>query len=92
MHRVSWGSTWCEHAWSAATRWSACAGAQSVDKLEGFKDRITVIPGMTNDRRVIQQAVAGCDGVLTVLVPWGREHYSSGTAQAVLDYSQPGRG
>lgn len=63
---------------------------RSVDKLRGFKDRITVLPGMTNDRSVIQQAVAGCDGVLTVLVPWGRQHYSSGTAQAVLDYSQPG--
>ena len=63
---------------------------RSVDKLRGFKDRITILPGMTNDRAVIQQAVAGCDGVLTVLVPWGRQHYSSGTAQAVLDYSQPG--
>ena len=64
---------------------------QSVDKLDAFKGRITVIPGMTNDRTVIQKAVAGCDGVLTVLVPWGRQHYSSGTAQAVLDYSHPGR-
>jgi NADPH:quinone reductase-like Zn-dependent oxidoreductase len=63
---------------------------RSVSKLEAFKGRITVIPGATNDRRVIQQAVAGCDGVLTVLVPWGAQHYSSGTAQAVLDYAQPG--
>jgi hypothetical protein len=39
---------------------------------------------------VIQQAVAGCDGVLTVLVPWGVQQYSSGTAQAVLDYARPG--
>jgi hypothetical protein len=39
---------------------------------------------------VIEKAVAGCDGVLTVLVPWGRSDYSSGTAQAVLDYAQPG--
>jgi hypothetical protein len=30
------------------------------------------------------------DGVLTVLVPWGVHHYSSGTAQAVLDYAHPG--
>ncbi len=44
---------------------------RSVSKLEAFKGRITVIPGATNDRQVIQQAVAGCDGVLTVLVPWG---------------------
>jgi hypothetical protein len=62
---------------------------RSVSKLEAFKGRITVIPGPTNNRKVIQQAVAGCDGVLTVLVPWGVQHYSSGTAQAVLDYAQP---
>jgi len=62
---------------------------QSVHKLEPFKERITIIPGMTNDPQVIKQAVAGCDGVLTVLVPWGANHYSSGTAQAVLDYSKP---
>jgi hypothetical protein len=64
--------------------------AQSVDKLDAFKGRITVIPGATNDREVIKKAVAGCDGVLTVLVPWGMNHYASGTAQAVLDYAPPG--
>lgn len=63
---------------------------QSVSKLDAFKDRITIIPGATNDREVIKQAVAGCDGVLTVLVPWGNQHYSTGTAQAVLDYARPG--
>jgi len=61
-----------------------------VSKLDKFKGRITVIPGATNDRQVIQRAVAGCDGVLTVLIPWGVQQYSSGTAQAVLDYAQPG--
>ncbi len=64
--------------------------AQSVNKLDGYKSRMTILPGATNDRKVIQQAVAGCDGVLTVLVPWGHQHYSSGTAQAVLDYAPPG--
>jgi hypothetical protein len=63
---------------------------QSVGKLDAFKGRITIIPGATNDREVIQKAVADCDGVLTVLVPWGMKHYSSGTAQAVLDYAPPG--
>jgi nucleoside-diphosphate-sugar epimerase len=43
---------------------------RSVDKLAEFKDRITLIPGATNDRRVIEKAVSGCDGVLAVLVPW----------------------
>lgn len=63
---------------------------RSVGKLDAFKGRITVIPGATNDREVIKQAVAGCDGVLTVLVPWGVHQYSSGTARAVLDHARPG--
>jgi hypothetical protein len=63
---------------------------QSVGKLELFTGLITIIPGVTNDPQVIKQAVAGCDGVLTVLVPWGTHHYSSGTAQAVLDHAEPG--
>ncbi len=63
---------------------------KSVSKLDKLKGRITIIPGATNNRDVIKQAVAGCDGVLTVLVPWGNQHYSTGTAQAVLDYAQPG--
>jgi hypothetical protein len=63
---------------------------RSVSKLQAFKGRITVIPGFTNDRQVIKKAVTGCDGVLTVLVPWGVHQYASGTAQAVLDYAQPG--
>jgi hypothetical protein len=62
----------------------------SVGKLDAFKGRITVIPGATNDREVIKKAIAGCDGVLTVLVPWGVRQYSSGTTQAVLDYAPPG--
>ena len=63
---------------------------RSVGKIDAFKARITIIPGATNDREVIKKAVAGCDGVLTVLVPWGVHQYSSGTAQAVLDHARPG--
>jgi len=66
-----------------------CRG-RSVGKLDAFKGRITVIPGATNDREVLRKAVSGCDGVLTVLVPWGVHQYSSGTAQAVLDHARPG--
>jgi uncharacterized protein YbjT (DUF2867 family) len=62
---------------------------ESVGKLDAFQGRITVIPGATDDRAVIERAVAGCEGVLTVLVPWGVHHYSTGTAQAVLDYAEP---
>ncbi|NQT62853.1 MAG: NAD(P)H-binding protein [Candidatus Marinimicrobia bacterium] len=63
---------------------------KSVGKLDEFKDKMTIIPGPTNDRELIKQAVAGCDAVLTVLVPWGVQQYSSGTAQAVMDFAKPG--
>jgi len=63
---------------------------RSVGKLDDFHGRITIIPGATNDPDVIRRAVAGCGGVLTVLVPWGVHNYSSGTAQAVLDHAPAG--
>jgi NAD(P)H-binding len=59
----------------------------SVAKLDSFKGRITIVPGATDDRDVIERAVAGCDEVLVVLVPRGVHGYSTGTAQAVLDYA-----
>jgi hypothetical protein len=62
---------------------------RSVPKLAAYEGEITVVPGATNDPDVIRRAVAGCDGVLTVLVPWGVRQYSSGTAQAVLDHADP---
>jgi NAD(P)-dependent dehydrogenase (short-subunit alcohol dehydrogenase family) len=63
---------------------------QSVDKLDGFKERITVFPGATDDREVIERAIAGCNGVLVVLVPRGVHGYATGTAQAVIDYAPSG--
>ena len=63
---------------------------RSVGKLDAYKGRMTVHPGRTDDPEVIRAAVAGCAGVLTVLVPWGVQHYASGTAQAVLDHAEPG--
>ena len=63
---------------------------QSVPKLDAFGDRITIVSGPTDDPAVIGRAVAGCAGVLVVLVPRGVHGYASGTAQAVLDYAEPG--
>jgi NAD(P)-dependent dehydrogenase (short-subunit alcohol dehydrogenase family) len=63
---------------------------ESVGKLDEFKERITVVPGPTDDPEVIERAVDGCDGVLVVLVPRGVNGYSTGTAQAVLDHAEPG--
>ena len=62
---------------------------KSVEKLGAFKGRMSIVPGATNDREVIEQALAGCSGVLPVLVPWGVQQYATGTAQAVLDYAEP---
>ena len=61
-----------------------------MGKLDAFQGRITIVPGATNDPEVIKKAVAGCDGVLVVLIPRGIHGYSSGTAQAVLDHAPPG--
>ena len=63
---------------------------QSVGKLDVFEGRVTVVPGATDDPKVIERAVAGCDAALVVLVPWGVHGYSTGTAQAVLDHAPPG--
>ena len=62
---------------------------ESVVKLDAFKGRMTIVPGATDDREVIKRAVVGCDAVLVVLVPRGVYGYSTGTAQAVLDYAEP---
>jgi hypothetical protein len=63
--------------------------SKSVIKLGEFKDRITIVPGDVFDREVIARAVAGCDGVLTVLVPWGVDGMATATARAVLDLAEP---
>ncbi len=63
---------------------------KSVGKLERYSNRMTIYPGATNDRNVIRDAVKGCQAVLTVLVPWGAQQYSSGTAQAVMDFAEKG--
>ena len=83
------GQYMVQHALDRGFEVVAVCRASSVGKLERFKGRITIIPGATNDREVIKKAVEGCDGVLTVLVPWGIQKYASGTAQAVLDYARP---
>jgi NAD(P)H-binding len=63
---------------------------QSAAKLAAYTRHITLISGATDDRDVIGQAVAGCDGVLTVLGPHGDHGYATGTAQTVLDLAAPG--
>jgi NAD(P)H-binding len=63
---------------------------ESVAKLARWGERIRVFPGRTDDRAVLADALKGCDGVLTVLVPWGVKGYAAATAKAVLDLADPG--
>jgi len=78
-----------QHALDRGYKVIGVAREKSLEKLADFADRIEIIPGATDDREVIKKAVAGSDAVLTVLVPWGVKGYSTGTAQAVLDFAEP---
>jgi hypothetical protein len=52
-----------EHALGRNYDVAAVCHKNSVEKLKDHKDRITIIPGLTNDPDLIQRAVNGCDGV-----------------------------
>jgi hypothetical protein len=84
------GTYMIEHALDRGHDVVGVCREQSVGKLDAYRGRVEIVPGATNDPEVIRRAVAGCDGVLVVLVPWGMQHYASGTAQAVLDHAPPG--
>lgn len=84
------GQYMVEQALSRGHIVTAVCREQSVAKLARFSGRISIVAGRTDDRDVIGRAVADADGVLTVLAPWGMNHYASGTAQAVLDLSPAG--
>src|ERR1700759_3458615 len=64
---------------------------QSLPKLAEFSERITTVPGATDDRDVIRRAVTGCDGVLVVLVPRGVHGYAPGTGAAGPCHPEPVR-
>ena len=83
------GKYMVQHSLDRGDEVVAVCREKSVGKLSEFGDRITIVPGATDDREVIQHAIAGCDGALVVLVPRGVHGYSTGTAQAVLDFAEP---
>lgn len=84
------GQYMTEHALARGYEVVGVCRPESVGKLERFGERLTLFPGRSDDRSVVERAVKGCDGVLTVLVPWGVKGYATGTAQAVLDFAAPG--
>lgn len=65
------GQYMVEHALERGYEVVGVCREKSVEKLDRYKGRITLVPGATGDPDVISRAVAGCDGVLVVLVPWG---------------------
>jgi len=79
------GQYMIEHALAAGYRVSAVCREQSLPKLARYVGRIELHGAPTDDADTLRRASAGCDAVLTVLVPWGMNHYASGTARAVLD-------
>ena len=53
------GKYMVQHALDSGYEVVGVCRERSVEKLNGFKGRITVISGATNDREVIKRAVAG---------------------------------
>ncbi|MBD3677489.1 MAG: NAD(P)H-binding protein [Rhodobacteraceae bacterium] len=84
------GQYMLQHALDRGYEVNGVCRPESVGKLGKWKGKVTLFPGRTDDREVIARAVKGCDGVLTVLVPWGVQGYSTKTAEAVLDLAEPG--
>ncbi len=84
------GQYMTEHCLALGYQVHGVCRPESLGKLDRFKGRITLFPGRCDDRAVVAQAIKGCDGVLTVLIPRGMTGYSKGTALAVLDQADPG--
>lgn len=84
------GQLMTAHALDRGYRVTGVCRPESVGKLSRFKDYITVVPGDTSDPDVIGSAIKGCDGVLTVLVPWGTDGMATRTALTVLERTDPG--
>ena len=63
------GQYMVQHALDRGYEVAGVCREQSVEKLDPFRNRISIVHGATDDRDVIKRAVTGCDGVLTVLVP-----------------------
>lgn len=83
------GQYMVEHALDRGDEVVGVCRPQSVHKLARFADRMTIVAGRTDNADIVAQAVRGCEGVLTVLAPWGVNDYASGTAKAVLAHAEP---
>lgn len=84
------GQLMAKHALARGYRVTGVCRPESVGKLDRLKDRITIVAGETSDPDVVARAIRGCDGVLTVLVPWGTDGMATKTALTVLERADPG--
>lgn len=78
-----------EHALDRGYEVVGVCRAASVHKLARFGDHVKIVPGLTSDAAVVAEAMKDCDGVLTILVPWGTDGYATRTARAVLSAAEP---
>lgn len=83
------GQYMTEHALARGYEVHGVCRPESVGKMKRWGDRVKLFPARTDDVAVVSQAIKGCDGVLTVLAPWGVNDYASGTARAVLENAEP---
>ena len=84
------GRYMAQHALARGWQVQGVCRPESTGKLADLADRVTLFPGRTDDATVVAAALKGCDGVLTVLVPWGVKGYATHTAEAVLTHADPG--
>jgi NAD(P)H-binding len=71
---VKLGQCMVQHALDRGYEVVGVCREESVEKLDAFKERITVVSGATNDREVVKRAVARCDGRSSC---WFRGEYTA---------------
>ncbi|QQA42736.1 NAD(P)-dependent oxidoreductase [Pelagovum pacificum] len=84
------GILMAQHALARGYAVRGLCRAGSAEKLSGLEGSVEIVTGDTSDPDTIRTTVAGCDGVLTVLVPWGTDGMATRTARAVLDHADQG--
>ncbi len=84
------GQLMAEHALARGYEVIGLCRPESVGKIDHLATRIELVTGKTSDPATIAATVKGCDGVLTVLVPWGIDGMATSTALGVLENAEPG--
>jgi hypothetical protein len=83
------GQYMVQHALNRGYEVIAVCREESVGTLDGFKGRITIVPGANRRPRGHQARGPGCDGVLVVLVPRGVHGYALATRSFCAGWCRP---